>query len=390
MNSLLTEIKKVADQIRGVTYGANDAIDKPQNGYIGLLRANNIQNNCLNFDDLLYVPSHKVSSLQILKRGDILIAASSGSLSIVGKAGVFKSDEKYTFGAFCKAIRPRTNIDASYLSHYFFTTEYRTIISSLAAGANINNLRNEHIDNLSIPLPPLAEQQRIAELLDTADHILKLRESAITKLDQLASTTFDEMYDALDAVSTKSLGEILELQRGASPRPIADWMTEDEDGVNWIKIADATASDKYIFKCKERIKKEAVAMTRYVKSGDFLLSNSMSFGRPYILKTDGCIHDGWLLIRDTKKVFEQDFLYAVLSCKTVKEQFKKLATGAVVKNLNIDAVSKVKVKIPEKKIQKIFSEKMHELEANKATHLKQLSIIKTLLSSLQHQSFAVN
>jgi len=108
MNSLSTEIKKVADQIRGVTYGANDAIDKPQNGYIGLLRANNIQNNCLNFDDLLYVPSHKVSSTQILKRGDILIAASSGSLSIVGKAGVFKSDEKYTFGAFCKAIRPRT------------------------------------------------------------------------------------------------------------------------------------------------------------------------------------------------------------------------------------------------------------------------------------------
>jgi type I restriction enzyme S subunit len=140
------------------------------------------------------VPSHKVSNLQILKRGDILIAASSGSLSIVGKAGVFKSDEKYTFGAFCKAIRPRTNIDASYLSHYFFTTEYRTIISSLAAGANINNLRNEHIDNLSIPLPPLAEQQRIAELLDTADRILKQRESAIAKLDQLAQSVFVEMF----------------------------------------------------------------------------------------------------------------------------------------------------------------------------------------------------
>ncbi len=198
------------------------------------------------------------------------------------------------------------------------------------------------------------------------------------------------MYDALDAVSTKSLGEILELQRGASPRPISDWMTEEEDGVNWIKIADATASDKYIYKCKERIKKEAVAMTRYVKSGDFLLSNSMSFGRPYILKTDGCIHDGWLLLRDTKNIFEQDFLYAALSCKTVKDQFKKLATGAVVKNLNIDAVSKVKVKVPEKKIQKVFSEKMHELEANKAVHVKQLAIMNSLLSSLQHQSFAVN
>jgi type I restriction enzyme S subunit len=288
-----------------------------------------------------------------------------------------------------KNLVPNKNLlDTKYLYHWL--TCNRKKIDAMGVGATFKEVSKAIVSKIEIPLPPLAEQQRIAAVLDTADHILRLREATIAKLDQLASTTFDEMYEALDAVSTKSLGEILVLQRGASPRPIADWMTENEDGVNWIKIADATASDKYIFKCKERIKKEAVAMTRYVKSGDFLLSNSMSFGRPYILKTDGCIHDGWMLIRDTKNVFEQDFLYAVLSCKTVKEQFKKLATGAVVKNLNIDAVSKVKVKIPEKKIQKIFSEKMHELEANKANHLKQLTIIKTLLSSIQNQSFAMN
>lgn len=322
--------------------------------------------------------------LKMAKADDTLICVVGAT---AGK--INRSRFECAIGRSVAAVRTRANeVEQNYL-HAFLSTKVIEL-RNRSQGAAQAVITREMLQDIEIPLPPLAEQQRIATLLDISDRILKQRESAIAKLDQLASTTFDEMYDELDSVSTKSLGEILELQRGASPRPISDWMTEELDGVNWIKIADATASDKYIYKCKERIKKEAVAMTRYVKSGDFLLSNSMSFGRPYILKTDGCIHDGWLLIRDTKNVFEQDFLYAVLSCKTVKEQFKKLATGAVVKNLNIDAVSKVKVKIPEKKIQKIFSEKMYELEANKTTHLKQLTIIKNLLSSLQHQSFAVN
>jgi type I restriction enzyme S subunit len=316
--------------------------------------------------------------------GDILVSWSA-------TLGVFvwtEKDEAVLNQHIFKVIHNSKIIDKNYLRHCLH--QALDAMTKHLHGATMKHVNRGEFLATQIPLPPLAEQQRIAAMLDTADHILKQRESAIAKLDQLASTTFDEMYDALDAVSTKSLGEILELQRGASPRPISDWMTEEEDGVNWIKIADATASDKYIYKCKERIKKEAVAMTRYVKSGDFLLSNSMSFGRPYILKTDGCIHDGWLLLRDTKNIFEQDFLYAALSCKAIKEQFKKLATGAVVKNLNIDAVSKVKIKIPEKKIQIIFSKKMHELEANKATHLKQLTIVNSLLSSLHHQSFGVN
>ena len=325
----------------------------------------------------------KFEDRYVVKEGDFLIGM-DGEFNIAkwGKEPALLNQRV------CKITVKNNLLDEKYLFH--FLPKQLKLIEDVTPFVTVKHLSVKKINEIKIPLPPLAEQQRIAAVLDTAERILKQRESAIAKLDQLASTTFDEMYDELDSVSTKSLGEILDLQRGASPRPISDWMTEDVDGVNWIKIADATASDKYIYKCKERIKKEAVAMTRYVKSGDFLLSNSMSFGRPYILKTDGCIHDGWLLLRDTKNIFEQDYLYAVLSCRSVKEQFKKLATGAVVKNLNIDAVSKVKVKIPSQDIQKIFSKKMHELESNKANHVKQLGVINKLLGSLQHQSFAVN
>lgn len=144
----------------------------------------------------------------------------------------------------------------------------------------------------------------------------------------------------------KKLGDVLQISRGGSPRPIENYITEDKDGLNWIKIGDVQVGAKYITHTKEKIRKEGLAKTREVKSGDFLLSNSMSFGRPYITQIDGCIHDGWLALRDEKKIFDTDFLYHVLNSNAVKEQFIKYASGAVVKNLNIDAVSKVVVAIP--------------------------------------------
>lgn len=357
---------------------------------IPVLSAQHVIDGKLNFETDRFTTEEEYKNYSRrfhLQKGDVLFTI----VGTIGRSAVVSEVVPHVFQRSVAILRPKPKlISSEFLYHLTQSIAFKTKIDkftnkSAQAGIYLGKLKE-----IDFNLPPLAEQQRIAALLDTADRILKQRESAIAKIDQLASTTFDEMYDELDSVSTKSLGVILELQRGASPRPISDWMTEDVDGVNWIKIADATASDKYIYKCKERIKKEAVAMTRYVKSGDFLLSNSMSFGRPYILKTDGCIHDGWLLLRDTKNIFEQDYLYAVLSCRSVKEQFKKLATGAVVKNLNIDAVSKVKVKIPSQDIQKIFSKKMRELESNKANHVKQLGVIKKLLVSLQQQSFAVN
>jgi restriction endonuclease S subunit len=145
----------------------------------------------------------------------------------------------------------------------------------------------------------------------------------------------------------RKLGDVLQISRGGSPRPIEDYITDDKNGLNWIKIGDVEVGAKYITKTKEKIRKEGLSKTRQVKAGDFLLSNSMSFGRPYITKIDGCIHDGWLSLRDDEKIFNTDFLYHVLSSNAVKEQFRKYASGAVVKNLNIDAVSKVVIEIPQ-------------------------------------------
>ena len=144
----------------------------------------------------------------------------------------------------------------------------------------------------------------------------------------------------------KTLGDSCFIARGGSPRPIQEFLTNDADGVNWIKISDATASDKFIFKTKEKIKPSGISRSRLVKEGDFILSNSMSFGRPYVMKTSGCIHDGWLVLSEYEKYFDQGFLYHLLGSPVVFEQFNNLAAGSTVRNLNIELASRVVLPVP--------------------------------------------
>ncbi|WP_299345482.1 restriction endonuclease subunit S [uncultured Pseudoxanthomonas sp.] len=195
MTTAQVRVGEISEQVRGVTYGKGDASDTAQDGYLPILRAGNITETGAVFDDLVYVPAGHVAPKQILRSGDVLIAASSGSLDVVGKAAPILSDYEGAFGAFCKVLRPnQARVNPSYFAHFFKTAEYRRIVSGLAAGANINNLRNEHLDDLLIPLPPLPEQQRIAAILDKADALRTKRREALTQLGRLATSIFLEMF----------------------------------------------------------------------------------------------------------------------------------------------------------------------------------------------------
>ncbi|WP_031534387.1 MULTISPECIES: restriction endonuclease subunit S [unclassified Bacteroides] len=135
------------------------------------------------------------------------------------------------------------------------------------------------------------------------------------------------------------LSNISIVARGGSPRPIKEYITESSNGVNWIKIGDSEKGGKYINKCAEKIKPEGVSKSRLVKPGDFLLTNSMSFGRPYITNVEGCIHDGWLVISQFIPVYNTDFLFFLLSSPFAYGQFSGKTAGAVVQNLNKDKVA---------------------------------------------------
>jgi type I restriction enzyme S subunit len=161
----------------------------------------------------------------------------------------------------------------------------------------------------------------------------------------------------------KRLGDCATIARGGSPRPIESYLTTQPDGLNWVKIGDVTVGAKYIEKTAERILPSGLSSTREVRSGDFLLSNSMSFGRPYIMKISGCIHDGWLVIQDYKNDFDQEFLYYVLGSDLVLKQYATYAAGSSVLNLNKDVVSRVVVMTPSLAEQKAIAEVLSDMDA---------------------------
>ena len=157
-------------------------------------------------------------------------------------------------------------------------------------------------------------------------------------------------------------GNLCEIERGGSPRPINSYITEEENGLNWIKISDTEIGGKYITNTVEKIRPEGLKKTRQVYPGDFLLTNSMSFGRPYITKIEGCIHDGWLRISPPDSL-DKDYLYSLLSSPYIVHSFRKSAAGAVVMNLNADKVRDTAIALPPLKEQHRIVAKVDELMA---------------------------
>lgn len=177
------------------------------------------------------------------------------------------------------------------------------------------------------------------------------------------------------------LADIFEVARGGSPRPIQKFLTDSPDGLNWIMIGDATPGSKYIASTKKRIKPEGLAKTRMVQEGDFLLTNSMSFGRPFILKTSGCIHDGWLVLSPKSDSVFPDFFYYLLGSETLYREFTKRAAGAVVKNLNTSLVKQVRVPFPPLDEQERIAAVLDAADALRAKRRETLAQLDTLLQS---------
>ena len=187
MNFKLVKLGDFIKQIRGVSYKKSDIYTNLNEKSIELLRANNIKDSNLVLDDIVYVDKSKVKKEQILKKGDILICASSGSKHLVGKSVLIKENTNFTFGAFCKVIRTE-KISSRFLEYFFQSQEYRNLINQVVSGTNINNIKNEHIDNIMIPLPPINEQQRIVNRIESLfaklDRAKELIENTLAQFEQ--------------------------------------------------------------------------------------------------------------------------------------------------------------------------------------------------------------
>ena len=253
-----------------------------------------------------------------------------------------------------------------------------------SAGSLSPRVKWEHLKEYKFQLPNLEEQKALVDKLWAAYNLKSSYNKLLAATDEIVKSQFIEMFGTLDNPKGKmeSLGSMCNIQRGGSPRPISEYITDQSDGLNWIKIGD-TDDSMYITKTEEKIKPSGLRKTRQVYAGDLLLSNSMSFGRPYILKIDGCIHDGWLVlhINDAKKL-SPVYLCSYLSQQGTYAEMAKLAAGGVVQNLNSNIVKQLDVIVPDMEEQIKYIQILDQADKSKFELRKSIEAIDAVIKSL--------
>jgi type I restriction enzyme S subunit len=382
----LVRVGDVADQIRGVTFPKGEASAEPRTGYLPVLRAGNIQDDGLDFGDLVYVPATRVHANQRVRRDDVLIAASSGSLSVVGKAARSISEFDGGFGAFCKVLRPSARIDPSYFAHFFRTPSYRRKVASLAAGANINNLKNEHLDDLVIPLPPMDEQRRIAAILDQADALRTKRRAARALLDDLASAIFTDMFG--DLTWSGTLGALAEVQIGpfGSLLHQEDYVSGGVPVLNPMHMRGTELKPDPAFSVSEA---KAANLSLYrIRTGDVVLGRRGEMGRAGVAGTE---HDGMLcgtgsVILRPKSV-DGVFLHAVVTSARMKAHLERSSLGATLPNLNAGIVKSAPAPRAASHLQQEFAHRLRARDRLLARVLQASGEVDRLFTSLQYRAF---
>lgn len=380
----MARLGDLIEQIRGVSYKPEDVYDKLGEDCIPLLRANNIKDGQLNFDDVLFVDKKRVHKDQLLKAGDVLICTSSGSKELVGKAAYVKEDLPMTFGAFCKVIRPQ-KIRSNYLGHFFNSPNYCQKISNSSTGANINNIRNENIDELEILLPTADRQEFVAEALDKLSDLISLRKQQLAKLDEVVKSRFIEMFIG-KGYPTKTIDEV-SLGKGeygaqsasikyvpARPRYVRITDINDDGTLNDDIVASIKPDDDEQYR---------------LEYGDFLFARmGATVGKTYAFTTGKQIFAGYLIrYKLNQKLINPRYLFWYTKLDEYWNWVKLNQSGAAQPGINAKKYGSLRIPIPPIERQQQFVTFVEQTDKSKLTIQQSLDKLETLKKSLMQQYF---
>ena len=388
-----TKVKNLAKQIRGVSYKPEDLHDSLDEDSVILLRANNIDEGKVNFDDVVYVDKSKVSDEQYLKVGDVLICASSGSKQLVGKAASVDFDSPCTFGAFCKVVRPNNNV-ADYLGKYFQSGVYRRKISEVAIGANINNIRNEHIDSLELPIYEPAQAQRIVEKIGLLQNIIDNRKCELSKLDELIKARFVELFG--DPVQNE-MGWRTEALEGICntivdcPHSTPSY-TFDDTGFMCIRTS-IVKKNKIIWEDIEYIPEEEYyqrIQRKKPEKGDVIYTREGAIlGIAAIIDRDCNVALGQrsMLLSPNIDMCTPEFLSVAMNFDSFLNNALKGMSGSASPHINVGDIKAFQMILPPIVEQKHFSEVMNQIDKSKVAVQKALDEAQLLFDSLMQEYF---
>lgn len=381
-------LEKHIKQVRGIAYKKDEISDIPMKGFVPVLKANNITEEGLKTDDLIYIHRDRIKPEQFIRKGDLLLAASSGSKKIVGKNIYFDSDYNGSFGAFCKLIRPKNTVYAPFLKHFFQTNNYKRHIEGLIQGANINNLRNEHIDSLNLPELSKNDQIRIAEVLSKVERLISQRKESINLLDELLKSTFLEMFGSYLNSNIIPLNKLCtKITDGTHDTP-----ERLKSGVKFITgkhirpfIIDYDNSD-YV---EEEVHKEIYRRCNPT-FGDILYTNigvNLGTAAMNTVQYEFSMKNVALLKPKFEEITSR-YLEHLLNNDYQKRKILRFGgAGGAQSFLSLKEIRSIGIPLPPYKLQQKFSLIVEEVEKLKPTFIKSLIELQNLYNSISQRAF---
>jgi type I restriction enzyme S subunit len=257
-------------------------------------------------------------------------------------------------------VRPDpARVDSRYLLYFFLSRAWRQVVEgNVITGATVDRVPLERFPEFPAALPGLRVQQEVANILSAYDDLIENNRRRMALLEEAARQLYREWFVRLrfpghehtrstngvpEGWEKHTLDDLCLIGRGASPRPIADFMGGE---VPWFKIGDATASESpFIFRTQEHVTDDGAKKSIMLRPGALILSNSATCGIPYFTAVTGCVHDGWLHFADFGRISPQ-FLYCFLWYKR-DELVSSVGDGSTQKNLNTTAVGRLKLALPQ-------------------------------------------
>ena len=283
-----------------------------------------------------------------------------------GVGSITWQEGKYFRGNLNYSVTIKSEYELNVRFLYHVLLHFQKEIHNLCSFTGIPALNASELKKLEIPIPPLPVQTKIVKILDALTALTSELTSELTlrrkQYEYYREKLLSEEELGKVRFEWRTLGDVAKIQRGASPRPISQYITDDPNGIPWIKIGDTSLDSKYIENTAQKITIEGAEKSRILKSGDFVMSNSMSYGRPYILKISGAIHDGWASISDFENILNSDFLYYYLSSNTVQSYWNGKINSSSVSNLNSDIIKSLPIPIPMLNIQIEIAKTLNKFE----------------------------
>ena len=388
----------VAEVVRGVTFSKADAERDPSPGLLPVLRAGNIAQTLNTASDLVYVDQRRVSDKQKLRPKDIVVCTSSGSAAVLGKSAMLNEEWHGSFGAFLATVRTDADhADPDFVGHYLRSPGFRMWASN-SSGIGIKNIRASDFKELEIPLPPLAEQKRIAGILDQAAELCRLRTRALEKLNTLRQAIFNEMFGdpavEIGRWDTFPLAEFASHRDDIKCGPFGTQLLQSEFVDAGVPLWGIKQVNKFFrLPTHEFITEEKFNSIRQysIEPKDIVMTRKGTIGNCAVYPDTypvGLMHSDLLRLRVDPDRHVPEFVADQLRFnRSFGHQLKLISGGAIMAGINVSRLKALHAIAPPLELQREYAERVRTVEKKANSYLKSREVLDALFASLQHRAF---